>query len=196
MEAADPPSPLHTASFWMWSVGIVMLVGIAVVVWNVLVGLRNDIRRAWANVDVILQQRHDEVGNLVAAVRDYMAYEQKLLVAVTEARNRLASARSVREKSGHDERLRAGMRTLVATIENYPEVKANHLVLDLMRRLSELENVLADRREMYNHTVTEYNTMITVFPVVLVSKPLGFGPESLFAADDAARAVPAIKLRG
>jgi LemA protein len=173
-----------------------MLGGAAVVVWNVLVGLRNDIRKAWANVDVILQQRHDEVGNLVAAVRDYMAYEQKLLVDITEARNRLAQARSVREKAAFDGRLRAGMRTLVATLENYPDVKANHLVLDLMRRLSELENILADRREMYNNTVTEYNTMLAVFPVVLVSKPLGFTPEALFVAEDAARAAPQLHLRG
>ena len=56
--------------------------------------MRADTPRAWANVDVILQQRHDEIGNLVAAVRDYMTYEQKLLVDVTESRNRLAAAHS------------------------------------------------------------------------------------------------------
>ena len=187
---------LHSAAFWMWSVGVTLVFGGAISIWNVLIGLRNDIRRAWANVDVILQQRHDEIGNLVAAVRDYMTYEQKLLIDVTETRNRLASAHSVSEKAGHDRRLRSGVRTLMATIETYPDVKANHLVLDLMRRISELENVLADRREMYNSTVTEYNTSIAQFPMLLVSRPLAFTPEALFEAEDDARVAPTVKLHG
>ena len=132
--------PLQSVSFWVWTVLGVFALGAVVIIWNLLIGLRNDIVKAWANVDVILQQRHDEVGNLVAAVRDYMAYEQKLLVEVTEARNRLVSARSVREKAGHDRALRRGVQTLLANVENYPDIKANHLVLDLMRRISELES--------------------------------------------------------
>jgi LemA protein len=187
--------PVNSVMFWVWMVALILAVGGVVVIWNLLVSLRNDILRAWANVDVILQQRHDEIGNLVAAVRDYMSYEQKLLTDVTEARNRLKAARTVREKSGLDNRLRNGMRSLMATVENYPDVKANHLVLDLMRRITELENTLADRREMYNSTVTNYNTMIAVFPVVLVSKPLGFAEESLFEAEEAARATPNVRLR-
>jgi LemA protein len=165
------------------------------VIWNLLVGLRNDIGRAWANIDVILQQRHDELGNLVAALRDYMAYEQKLLVDVTEARSRLASARTVREKAGLDRRLRNGIRELFTVVENYPDIKSNLLVLDLMRRITELENTLADRREMYNSTITQYNTMIAVFPIVLVSGFLGFGEEALFAAEESARSVPSVGLK-
>lgn len=187
--------PLQSVTFWIWTVLVVFMAGAVVVIWNLLIGLRNDIHKAWANVDVILQQRHDEVGNLVAAVRDYMAYEEKLLREITEARNRLVAARSVREKAGHDRNLRRGMQTLLATVENYPDIKANHLVLDLMRRISEIENVLADRREMYNNTVTEYNTMIAVFPVVLLSAALGFTAESLFEAEDAARKAPDVRLR-
>lgn len=192
MDGGEVQDPL----FWAVLVGLVLAVGSVVVIWNLLVSLRNDILRAWANVDVILQQRHDEIGNLVASVRDYMAYEQALLTEITESRARLLTAHSVREKSGLDQRLRQGVNRLYAVIEAYPAVQANHLVLELMRRITALENALADRREMYNSTVTHYNTMLAVVPIVFISRPLGFQEEMLFIAESAARSTHQIQLRG
>ncbi len=183
------------AQFWISGLVIMLVGGLGLVIFNTLVRLRNEVGRAWANVDVVLQQRHNEVGNLVAAVRDYMAYEKELLLEITRARTRLADARSVREKAREDARLESGLTRLFATVENYPDLKSNHLVRDLMRRISELEELLADRREMYNHAVTRHNTLIAVVPVNLISGPLGFKDEPLFKAEEDARRRPDVALK-
>ncbi len=187
--------PLQSAQFWMVSVGLVVAAGIVLVIFNALIRMRNDIARTWSNIDVILQQRHNEVGNLVNSVRDYMNYERALLVEITEARNRLARANGVHDKAVQDKRLHDGLDRLFVTIENYPDVKANHLVRDLMRRITELEDMLADRREVYNHSVTRYNTMIASVPIVFVAGPLGFKGADLFSAENEARRRPEVSLR-
>lgn len=185
---------MSSPPFWIVLGLTVTAIGLLIVIYNVLVGLRNDIERAWANVDVILQQRHDEVGNLVAAVRDFMAYEQALLTELTQARARLAQARSIADKARQNAALEASLRHLYAAMEAYPDLKSNHLVLELMRRLSSLEEALANRREMYNHTVTRFNTLIASFPIILVSGWLGFRDRALFEAEPAARSAPSLKI--
>lgn len=186
---------LSSPRFWFVSIGLVIVLGLALIIFNALIRLRNDIKRTWANIDVLLQQRHEEVGNLVASVRDYMTYEKQLLIDITETRSRLARTRGIKDKAVQHERLHDGVEKLMATIENYPDLKANHLVRDLMGRITELEDLLADRREMYNHVVTRYNTMIASVPIVFLSGFMGFRGAELFSADRRARATPNVQLR-
>src|SRR6202048_4906231 len=122
----------------------------AVILYNGLVRLRNENDRAWANIDVLLKQRHDEIPNLVETVKGYMQHEQQTLVAVTQARAASRNAASVRQKAQADLMMTGALRGLFAVAENYPQLRANENFLKLQRRISELEERIADRREFFN----------------------------------------------
>src|SRR5580700_4917776 len=76
-------SVIQGAAFLLFVVGVLIY---AVILYNELVRLRNDNDRAWANIDVLLKQRHDEIPNLVETVKGYMQHEEQTLLAVTQAR--------------------------------------------------------------------------------------------------------------
>ncbi|MCL6566509.1 MAG: LemA family protein [Acidobacteriia bacterium] len=160
------------AGLVLWFVGV----------YNRLVRLRNDVDRAWANIDVLLRQRHDELPKLVDTCKGYMQYEQETLQRITEARSRVMSAGSVAEKAQADSLLTAALRQLFAVAENYPELKANENFRQLQGRISELESAIAARRERYNADTNEYNIRIAQIPDAIVARLLGFTRRELFAA--------------
>src|SRR6202049_2813971 len=110
------------AAFLLFVVGVSIYL---VILYNELVRLRNDNDRAWANIDVLLKQRHDEIPNLVETVKGYMQHEQQTLIAVTEARASSMSASSVGQKALADLQVASALRGLFAVAENYPQLKAN-----------------------------------------------------------------------
>src|ERR1700693_652314 len=122
----------------------------AIILYNELVRLRNDNDRAWANIDVLLKQRHEEIPNLVETVKGYMQHEQQTLVAVTQARAASMNAASIGQKATADLMMTGALRGLFAVAENYPQLKANENFLKLQARISELEERIADRREFFN----------------------------------------------
>jgi LemA protein len=173
---------------------VIAAVVYALAVFNGLVGLRNQIRKSWANIDVLLTQRADEIPNLVATVKGYMTHEQKTLIAVTEARVAYLKASSVAEKAGLNNELSGALKTLFAVAENYPELKASDNFLALQKRISGLENEIADRRELYNDSVTLYNTRIHSIPDLLVANLLKYKDEEWFKAEAGKRNVLEVKL--
>src|SRR5256884_4784948 len=96
-----------------------------VILYNELVRLRNDNDRAWANIDVLLKQRHDEIPNLVETVKGYMQHEQQTLVSITQARAASMNAASIGQKASADLMMTSALRGLFAVAENYPQLKAN-----------------------------------------------------------------------
>jgi LemA protein len=155
-----------------------------VILYNGLVRLRNENDRAWANIDVLLKQRHDEIPNLVETVKGYMQHEQQTLVAVTQARAASMSAASISQKAVADLQLVSALRGLFAVAENYPDLKANQNFLKLQNRISELEERIADRREFFNDDVNTYNTRIRQIPDVFVASLMGLKPRSMFKVSD------------
>ena len=169
---------------------LVGLVVYGIVVYNGLVSLRNEVRRAWANVDVLLKQRADEVPRLVEVVKGYAAHERALFETVADSRARMLAAGSVREKGAADADVRGGVAGLLALAEAYPQLKADASFLALQRRLSALESDIADRRELYNDTVTEFNVRIETLPDALVARRVGMTERApLFQATAEERAV-------
>ena len=159
----------------------------AVIIYNELVRLRNDNNRAWANIDVLLKQRHDEIPNLVSTVKGYMEHEQQTLLAVTQARAASEQAGSVAQKAQADLMMTGALRGLFAVAENYPNLKANDNFLKLQNRITELEERIADRREFFNDDVNTYNTRINQLPEVFVARFLNMQPRQLFQVSDADR---------
>jgi LemA protein len=155
-----------------------------VILYNGLVRLRNENDRAWANIDVLLKQRHDEIPNLVETVKGYMQHEQQTLLAVTQARAASMNAGSIGQKAIADLQLVSALRGLFAVAENYPQLKANENFLKLQNRISELEERIADRREFFNDDVNTYNTRIRQIPDVFVASLMGLKPREMFQVSD------------
>jgi LemA protein len=156
----------------------------SVMLYNELVRLRNDNDRAWANIDVLLKQRHDEIPNLVETVKGYMQHEQQTLLAVTQARAASMNAASIRQKATADLRMTDALRGLFAVAENYPQLKANENFLKLQNRITELEERIADRREFFNDDVNTYNTRIGQIPEVFVASVMNLQRRDFFKVSD------------
>lgn len=154
----------------------------AVVVYNGLVQLKHNVAKAWANVDVLLKQRHDELPKLVEVCRQYKQFEQETLQRVTEARARVASAREHQDVTAlgkAEGMLRMGLGQIFAVAEAYPELRANEHFMQLQSRITALENAIADRREWYNESVNLHNVRIEQFPDLLVARLLQFDAKPL-----------------
>lgn len=181
---------VETAALLLFVVGVLSY---AVILYNELVRLRNDNDRAWANIDVLLKQRHDEIPNLVETVKGYMQHEQQTLLAVTQARAASMNAASIGQKATADLMVTGALRGLFAVAENYPQLKANQNFLKLQARISELEERIADRREFFNDDVNTYNTRIGQIPEVFVASFMSLKPRDFFKVSDEDRKLVEVK---
>ncbi len=151
-------------------------------VYNGLVALRENVRKAWSNIDVLLTQRHDELPKLVETCKRYMAYEQETLERVMHARSAVFAAQGkgdVAAVGAAEQQLREGLGRLFAVAENYPDLKADQGFGHLRTRISELEEAIADRRELYNEAVNLNNIRIQTFPDLVVARMFDFKQSAL-----------------
>ena len=181
------------AAFLLFVVGVLVYV---VILYNELVRLRNDNDRAWANIDVLLKQRHDEIPNLVETVKGYMQHEQQTLLAVTQARAASMNAASIGQKAQADAMITGALRGLFAVAENYPQLRANENFLKLQNRITELEERIADRREFFNDDVNTYNTRIGQIPDVFIASMMSLKPRQMFKVSDDDRRQVEVKFQG
>lgn len=177
-------------------IAVVGLLTYAVILYNGLVRLKNDIDRAWANIDVLLKQRHDEVPNLVETVKGYMQHEQQTLLAVAQARAAGMNAANLGQKATADLMMSGALRGLFAVAERYPELKANENFLKLQSRITELEERIADRREFFNDDVNSYNTRIGQIPDVFIAGFMNLKPREFFKVSDEDRRQVQVKFQG
>jgi len=159
---------------------VVGLVGYCLSIYNGLIAIKNNIRRSWANIDVLLKQRHDELPKLVKTCEGYMQHERAVFDKLSEARGAVMKARNVAERAEGENMLTRALGQFFAVAEAYPTLKADQSFLKLQGRISELENQIADRREFYNDTVTTFNTRIQQIPDAIVASWLSFAPAELF----------------
>ncbi|MDD5225021.1 MAG: LemA family protein [bacterium] len=174
----------------MFRVGMIMLALLVLVVlgvvlyfvtiYNGLIRLKNNIDKAWSNIDVLLKQRHDELPKLVAICEGYMKFEQETLQKVIEARSLYGQARGVAQTSEADQAVSQALKGLFALVEKYPDLKADNNFLGLQGRVSILENSIADRREFFNESVNLYNIQIQQIPDVIVANILNFEASELW----------------
>jgi LemA protein len=169
--------------------GIILLVVLVVVViyfvmiYNQLVQIKHSVSKAWANIDVLLKQRHDELPKLVEACKQYMKFEQDTLMRVMEGRSHVSTAReqqNIGALGQAEGELRAALGKLFALAEAYPELKTDHTFLHLQARISSLENAIADRREFYNESININNVRIEQFPDSIVAALFSFRDMALF----------------
>lgn len=155
--------------------------------YNGLVSLKTQIEEAWSEIDVQLKRRADLIPNLVETVKGYAKHEKTVFSEVTKARNALLGARSLDKKAQASDMLTSALGKLFAVAENYPQLKANDVFLQLQKELSDTEDKVAYSRQYYNTTVLEFNTKIRVFPNSLIAKNLGFSEKQFFGATEGER---------
>ncbi|NKF22869.1 LemA family protein [Solimonas sp. C16B3] len=174
---------------FIWLAAALALLAYAIIIYNGLVNLKHAIGKAWSNIDVLLKQRHDELPKLVETCRQHMQFERSALEQVMAARAGSQQAREagdIRAVGQAESRLRGGLGSIIATVEAYPELKADHSIQQLLGRITGLENAIADRREFYNETVNLNNVRIEQFPDVLIARLFTFRAAELlqFSADE------------
>lgn len=174
---------------------VVVIVG-GILIYNGLVQRRLRIDEAFAQIEVQLKRRWDLIPNLVAAVKGYMGFEQSVLENVTQARANAvtAGAQGPAAQAAAENALTGTLRSLFATVENYPDLKASTNVLELQEQLTTTENQIGFARQHYNATVLDYNTAIATFPNVLIAGPFGFSKREFFDAEPEAAQVPQVDL--
>ena len=168
---------------WYIIVGVVViLIIVFIVTYNGLVRLRNQVKNAWAQIDVQLKRRHDLIPNLIETVKGYMKYERETLEAITKARNLAQQAASsgpaVRAKA--ETELSSALARLLAVVENYPDLKANQNFLALQEELTSTENKISFSRQYYNDSVLSYNNRTQMFPSNMVASMTGFKASEFF----------------
>jgi len=182
-------------------VGIV--IGIIVVIlifwfvgqYNGLVGLRNQVKNAWAQIDVQLKRRHDLIPNLVETVKGYAAHERQTLEAVVAARGAAVAAtgKGVAAQAEAENMLTGALSRLLAVVEAYPNLKANENFLALQEELTSTENKISFSRQFYNDNVLRYNNKIQMFPSNVVAGMTGFKNGEFFETSvPAEREVPKV----
>lgn len=141
--------------------------------------LKYNVDKNFANIDVILKQRVDEIPNLIAVVKKTQGYEESLLNQLTELRTAFLSSRSTDEKVQLANEVGKLLNSFFAVSENYPELKAVESFRTLQLRVSDLEDMLSDRRELYNESVNMYNIGIHEMPALLFARPMGYTDKPL-----------------
>ncbi len=164
---------------------VIGILGFFIAVYNSLVTLKNNIKKAWANIDVLLKQRYDELPKLIDSVKGYMNHEKSTLETLTKARTAFMKAKTMSQKAAADNMMTGTLKTLFAVAENYPQLKANESFLQLQSRISGIENELADRREFYNDSVNTYNIKIQSIPDMFFANMLGYKQEEMFKVSEA-----------
>jgi LemA protein len=189
------------------STGLVLLIifgglfffALVVVVWvigvyNSLVGLRNQVKNAWAQIDVQLKRRHDLIPNLVETVKGYAKHESGTLEAVIAARNQAVKATSIEDSIKAEQALGGALGRLMVVMEAYPDLKANANFLSLQEELTSTENKIGFARQYYNDEVMKYNTRLESFPANMVAGPFQFKPATFFeVTNEKEREAPQVK---
>jgi len=183
-------TPLAGAALFAVALALVVALFLVLATYNAVVALQQRIDKAWANIDVVLKQRWDQLPNLVEAVRDVMAFERDTLAEVTRLRAAYAPTAPIPAQAATSEATSAAVRHLFAVAEAYPAVRSQQNVLDLQDEIERLEGVIADRRELYNDQVYRYNARIAQVPAVFLAGLFGWRPRPFFAAPPGESARP------
>ena len=163
-------------------IGAVVLILLIILLWaiqayNNFIAIKNNVSKAWSDIEVVLKQRHNLIPKLIATCKEYMAYEKGTLEEIVSLRNSAQSAvaqHDAKQVSHTETKIEKNLQKIFALAENYPDLKANEAFGHLSEEMANLENIIVDRRELYNSNVTINNTAIESFPACIVAKKFNF----------------------
>jgi LemA protein len=166
---------------------VVLVLGIggwAIGVYNGLVMLRNDVDKAFANIDVLLKQRADQIPDLLRVVTAAMSHEKSLFTRLSDARAAYLNAGSISGKINASNEMGSALKSVMAIAENYPTLISGNTMVELQHAISDIENRIADRREFFNESVNLFNIGIALFPDLLFARMLGYQRTPMLAISE------------
>lgn len=168
---------------------IIIVISIAVLLlgissYNGLIQVEENIKKAFANIDVLLMQRSDELPKLVDTVKAFVSHEKEIFANVLKARETMLSAKTITEKAQASGGISNALKSIFALSEDYPDLGSNENFMKLQGRISDLENSIADRREFYNESVNNYNIRIKTIPDVLIARIMNLSAKEMFQVSD------------
>ena len=166
---------------------VLLLVVIAVIIYNRLVRLRNRIDAAWSQIDVQLRRRYDLIPNLVETVKGYASHERETFESVTRARQQAVDARGVADQAQAENFLTQTLRQLFAVAEAYPQLQADENFRALQEELTGTEGRIAFSRQFYNEQVLAYDNARETFPTTVLAGAFNFEPRQYFEAETESR---------
>lgn len=180
---------------WILGVGGLLVIGglivvlalFVIIVYNSLVRLKNQVKNAFAQIDVQLKRRNDLIPNLMETVKGYMKHEKEVLENVTKARSAIMAAETFDDKAKASNMLSSTLKSLFAVSENYPQLKANENFMQLQEELTGTENKIAYSRQSYNDMVMMYNNKVETFPSNMLAGMFNFVQEKLFETPEEER---------
>ena len=167
---------------------VIGVVGWGVGSYNALIALNNTLDQSWANIDVLLKQRRDELTKLIDTVKGVKDFEQGTLVALTQARSHAAEAQGTASAVSAAGAESAAMHGFFAVAEAYPQLQSNKNFLELQQSIASLETQIAERREVFNDAVNNYNTRIIQFPDSIFAGMLRYQRHAYYQVDEADKA--------
>lgn len=169
-------------------IGLGIVAVIVVLMYNSLIGKKNQVENIFAGVDAVLKKRYDLIPNLVSSVQQYMGHEKGLLEKVTELRSSaMRPDISDESKIKLDKQITATLGSIMVAVENYPDLKANENVMHLQRTLHEVEAQIAAARRAYNQAVTDYNNAIEMLPTNIMASFMGLRRKAVFEITEGER---------
>lgn len=172
---------------------IIAAVSVFIRIYNTLILLKFNVEKSFANIDVILKQRAEEIPNLVAIIKEYVTHEKSILTELTGLRTQYLSATNAEEKVKLNNQMATSLGNIMVIAENYPDLKANTSFVKMQERVSQLEDNIADRREFFNESVNMYNIGINEFPNLILSKIINFKEKSLLQISEAEKKYDGVK---
>lgn len=168
---------------------IIIVISIAILLlcissYNGLIQVEENIKKAFANIDVLLMQRSDELPKLVDTVKAFVSHEKEIFANVLKARETMLSAKTITEKAQASGGISNALKSIFALSEDYPDLSSNENFMKLQGRISDLENSIADRREFYNESVNNYNIRIKTIPDVLIARIMNLSAKEMFQVSD------------
>jgi LemA protein len=165
----------------IYIVALFVVILIPVLMYNSLIGKKNQVENVFAGIDALLKKRTDLIPNLVDTVKTYMKHEKDLLTKVTEMRAKATSGRlSNDERVELDNKLTRALGGIMVAVENYPDLKANQNFLQLQGSLNEVEEQISAARRAYNAAVTTYNNAIEMFPTNIMASMMNYKRKQVF----------------
>lgn len=173
---------------------VILVLIIAIFMYNRLIRSRNILNEAWSGIDVQLKRRHDLIPNIIETVKGYVKHERKVLEEITNLRSRLAGPATVQEKGQLENSFSQALKSIFALAEAYPDLKANQNFIELQRTLADAEEQIQLARRYYNGAARDYNTMVQSFPGNIMARMFGFSKAEFFEIELATdREVPGVK---
>jgi len=168
----------------MWIIPVAIVAGVVLVLvllYNTLVGKKNQVTNVFGTIDALLKKRYDLLPKLITTVKVYMKHEREVLEKITEMRAKAVSGRlSDDEQVELDNVMTKMLGGIMVAVENYPDLKANQNFLQLQRTMNEIEEQISAARRAYNAAVTDYNNAVEMFPTNIVARMIGYKLKKVF----------------